>query len=41
MQANPVPAAVTAILVLLGPVLVGINISPAPIFRDNAVKLRY
>ena len=34
-------AAVFGVVSLLAPLIVGINISPAPLFRDRAVKLRY
>lgn len=39
--ANPMAAAVFGVVSLLAPVIVGINISPAPLFRDRAIRLRY
>ena len=41
MQANMVPTAVLAVIALMAPLLVGIHISPASVFRDKSVKLRY
>jgi len=41
MIANPIVAAVLSLAALISPLLVGINISPAPLFRQTAVMLRY
>ena len=41
LKTAPLGAAAMAVISLMMPLLVGINVSPAPLFRDKVIKLRY